>query len=74
MTLKELKNSVEQVNKGLAYKLYKQSVLIGQVIANKLPDKIENACKELYPPKKTYKMSDWIKERYKKQLEKGVKR
>lgn len=67
MTLKELKNSVEQANKGLAYQLYKQSILVGQVLVGKLPDSVDKACQELYPPKKTYKMSEWILKRYNKQ-------
>ena len=70
MTLKEIKMTYESVNKGLAYSLYKQALLIGLAFNGKLPNKIEDACKELYPPKKTYKMPEWLKERYYKQ--KGV--
>ena len=71
MTLKELRNTVIQINKGLAYKMYKQAYLIGLAFAGKLPDKVEKACKELYPPKKTYKMPEWVRERYEKQMKKG---
>lgn len=71
MTIKELKNAVINANKGLAYKLYKQATLYSSVLAGKLPDKIEKACKELYPPQKTYEMPDWVRKRYNKQ--RGVK-
>lgn len=71
MTLKELKNALEHHNKGLAYKMFKQAYLIGLAFGGKFPKSPEDACKELYPPKKTYKMPDWLKKRYMKQ--KGVK-
>ena len=71
MTLKELKNALEQYNKGLAYQMFKQAYLTGLAFCGKFPKSPEDACKELYPPKKTYKMPDWLKKRYMKQ--KGVK-
>lgn len=67
MTLKELKNSLTNVNKGLGYVLFKDKVLMTQALAGKLKKKPEDACPELYPPKKTYKMPEWLKERYNKQ-------
>ena len=67
MTLKELKYSLEHKNKGLAYVLYKDKILLNQALAGKMKKTIEEACPELYPPKKIYKMPDWLKERYKKQ-------
>ena len=70
MTLYELRSSVEQANKGKAYELYKQAVLVGQVIVGKLPE-FDKACKEFLPEKKSYKMPEWIQERYNKQ--RGVK-
>lgn len=72
MTLKEIRNTIKCVNKGLAYQMYKQSILTSLAVWGKLPD-IEKACAELYPPKKTYIMPEWLKERYKKQIEKGGK-
>lgn len=72
MTLKELRNTVEQNNKGLAYRLYKQAILVGLSFSGKkFPDKLEKACPELMPPRKTYKMPEWMKKRYLKQ--RGVK-
>jgi hypothetical protein len=72
MTLKELKNTLENANKGLSYTIYKQALLIGRALTDKkFPDSPEEANPELYPPKKRYKMPDWIKKRYYKQ--KGVK-
>ena len=67
MTLKELRNTLINVNKGLAYVLFKDKVLMNQALAGKMKKTIEEACPELYPPKKIYKMPDWLKERYKKQ-------
>jgi hypothetical protein len=70
MTLKELRNSLKSINKGLSYKIYKQALLINQAIAGKLPRTHEEANPELFPRKKSYVMPDWIKERYYRQ--KGV--
>ena len=71
MTLKELNAAVEGYNKGLSYRMFKQAYLVGLAFAGKFPKSPEEANKELYPPKKTYKMPAWLKERYYKQ--KGVK-
>lgn len=72
MTLKELRNALKCVNKGLGYKIYKQAYLIGLTFSkNKFPENPEKASPELYPPKKTYKMPDWLRKRYLKQ--KGVR-
>lgn len=71
MTLKELRNSIEKYNKGLSYKIYKQAYLIGLAFGGKkFPENPEKANPELYPPRKRYKMPDWLKKRYYKQ--KGV--
>lgn len=67
MTVKELRQTLQQRNKGLAYEMYKQAGLVAMAVFGKIPDTPEKASPELYPPKKTYKMSDWMKERYYKQ-------
>ena len=67
MTLKELKNATEQINKGLAYRLFKDKVLMGQALVGKMKRTPQEALPELYPPKKTYKMPEWIRKRYEKQ-------
>lgn len=67
MTLKELKNSLEQANKGLAYYMFRDKVLLNQALTGKLKRTPQEALPELYPPRKTYKMPTWLKERYKKQ-------
>lgn len=71
MTLKELVNALKNVNKGLSYFLFKDKVLMNQALAGKMKRTPEEANPELYPPKKTYEMPDWLKERYKKQQMKG---
>jgi len=67
MTLKELKNANEQINKGLAYMLFKDKVLMSQALVGKMKKTPQEALPELYPPKKTYKMPAWIRKRYEKQ-------
>jgi len=73
MTVCELKNSVEQVNKGLAYVLFRDKILLNRALVGKMKRTPEEELPELFPPKKTYKMPDWLKRRYEKQLEKGGK-
>lgn len=70
MTLKELRETLRNVNKGLAYSLYQSALLTGLAFCGKLPKSPEEAMPELYPPKKTYKMPDWMKRKYLKK--KGV--
>ena len=70
MTLYELKNSLKETNKGLAYTMWKQAVLTISMLGKKAPDSPEKGSPELYPPKKTYKMPKWMMEKYYKQ--KGV--
>lgn len=66
MDLKELENTLEQRKKGLAYKLWKQANLNTFVNRPELfPDNPEKACPELYPPPKTYKMPEFLKNRKK---------
>ena len=70
MTLYELKNSLKEANVGLAYQMWKQAVLNISMLGKKAPENPEKASPELYPPKKRYKMPNWVKEKYLKQ--KGV--
>lgn len=67
MTVKELKNSLEQYNRGLAYRMFRDKILLNQALTGKLKRTPEEALPELYPPRKTYKMPAWLKERYRKQ-------
>ena len=73
MTLKELRDSIEQANKGLAYVLFRDKTLLNQALVGKLKRTPEEALPELFPPKKTYKMPDWVRKRYEKQIQKGGK-
>ena len=70
MTLKELKNSLKEANKGLAYTMWKQAVINASMFGKNAPENPEKASPELYPPKKTYKMPEWMMKKYMKQ--KGV--
>lgn len=67
MTLYELKITLENKRKGLAEHLFKEAVIIGRLFNKDFPKTSEEAFPELYPPKKTYEVSDWIKERYLRQ-------
>lgn len=67
MTLYELKIMLEGKRKGLAEHLYKEAVIIGRLFNKDFPKTSEEAFPELFPPKKTYKVSSWIIERYQKQ-------
>lgn len=64
MTLKELRISLRNVNKGLGYKLYQSALLTGLAFVGKLPKSPQDAMPELYPPKKTYKMPEWMRKKY----------
>lgn len=64
MTLYELRETLENKRKGLAYQMWKQAILYGQLFNKNFPQTPEEACPELYPPKKTYKMPQWMIEKY----------
>ena len=63
MTPKELLKTLECRRKGLAYQLWKQGNLIGAVMGN-YPRTPEEACPELYPPKTSIKMPDFLKDKW----------
>lgn len=64
MTLYELRETLENKRKGLAYQMWKQAILYGQLFNKDFPKTPEEACPELYPPKKTYKMPQWMIGKY----------
>ena len=64
MTLYELKNALKQANKGLAYTLWKEAIITASMFGKNAPLNPEQASPELYPPKKRYKMPDWMKKKY----------
>lgn len=68
MTLYELKNALREVNEGLAYTMWKQAVLTMSMLGKKAPKNPREGSPELYPPKKTYKMPEWMVRKY---LERG---
>lgn len=71
MTVKELKNSLEQVNKGLAYYMFRDKILLNHALRGKMKKTPEEEMPELYPPKKTYQMPEWVRKRYEKQKKGG---
>lgn len=73
MTLKELSETLERRKKGLAYKLWKQAVLITMGVSDLLKDKKskssfpnspQEACPELYPPKPSLKLNVKLNKKY----------
>lgn len=67
MTLGELIKTLENRKKGLGNKLWREANLIGASFGGALPDSPESAYPDLYPPKPTYKMPDFL-------VEKAIKR
>lgn len=62
LTMSELLNTIEQRKKGLAYEIWKLGNL--SQMLEKYPENPEKACPELYPPKKTIEMPDFLKKKY----------
>lgn len=62
MTLNELINTLKIRKQGLAYELWKTGNLC-QLMEN-YPESPEKACPELYPPKPTIKMEQWMLDKY----------
>ena len=64
LTISELAEMLESRKKGHAYSLWKQAGLIATAcFSKKYPETPEMASPELYPPKKKYKMPDFLKDR-----------
>lgn len=62
MTLEELHNTLVQRKQGIGYEIWKNASLNMFVLgADKFPQTPEEASPELYPPKKTYKMPEFLK-------------
>lgn len=65
MTVKELIKTLEMRRKGLAYKMWKSANLNGASVASKnYPSTPEEACPELYPPKASIRMPNFLKEKW----------
>jgi hypothetical protein len=62
----ELTDLLTNRKQGLAYELWKSFVLNRYILAEfkDIPKTPEEACPELYPPKKKYKMPDFLKEKW----------
>ena len=60
--INELTNTLEAKKKQLAYEMWKQAGLIAMACFNKkYPENPEKASPELFPPKKKYKLPDFLK-------------
>ena len=68
LTIAELSEMLEARKKGQAYSIWKQAGLIAVAcFSKKYPETPEQASPELYPPKKKYKMPDFLKNRARKE-------
>lgn len=63
MTLAELYEMLEYKRKGLAYQLWKQAEITAKMFSKEPYETPEMASPELFPPKKTYKMPEFLKDR-----------
>ena len=72
MTVKELLNTLEQRKKGLAYRIWREANLIGLAFnsPDKYPSSPEEAMPELFPPKVSIKMPEFLAEKY---IKRGMK-
>ena len=69
MTLAELLDTLENRRKGLGYRMWKEAYLNALAQSNgKFPATPEDAAPELFPPKKSIPMPDFLKEKW---LKKG---
>lgn len=50
--------------------MWRQASLIGLTMGKEFPTTVEKAVPELFPPKQTHKMPEWLKAKYEKQKEK----
>lgn len=67
LTVAELIEMLEANKEGLAYKMWKEAGLFALAMnSKKYPETPKDASPELYPPKKRYKMPDFLKERLRK--------
>ena len=69
MTLKELDDVINYTRQGLAYNLWKQGAIIARMVSKEPYGNPEEACPELFPPKKTYKGYDFLKDKSKRKGE-----
>ena len=69
MTLGELIEMVEYRQMGLAYKMWKEAEITAKMFSKEPYESPEKASPELYPPKKTYKMPECLKDKNKRKGE-----
>ena len=64
MDLKELNNTMQQRNIGLAYEIWRLASLTRHPFVKDFPRSPEEACPELYPPTNSIKMPDFLLEKW----------
>jgi len=73
MDINELENTLINRRKGIANECYMIGVLARTALAQKIPSTPEEMYPSMFPPKKTYAMPDFLRERAIKDLkERGV--
>ena len=74
LDLDELINTIEQRRKGLAYKIWRLASFTRHPFIKDFPETPQDACPELYPPKKTIPLEDWMIRKYYKKGDKQWKK
>ena len=69
MTITEINDTIENRQRGKAYDLWKQAEIIARMVSKEPYKTPEEACPELYPPKKAYKMPEFLKDKNKRKGE-----
>lgn len=69
LTISELLDMVKYKQMGLAYQLWKQAEITARMFSKEPYETPEKASPELYPPKKTYKMPEFLKDKSKRKGE-----
>lgn len=64
LDLEELENTIIQRRKGLAYKIWRLSSFVKHPFIENFPEKPEDAMPELYPPKPSIPMPDFLMKKY----------
>lgn len=64
LDLEELQTTIIERRKGLAYKIWRLATFIRSPFVKEFPESPEKAMPELYPPKPTIKMEQWMLDKY----------
>ena len=64
MDMTELTDTIIEKRKGMAYKIWRLSSFVRSPFVKEFPESPEKAMPELFPPKPSIPMPDFLKEKY----------